>query len=159
MAAAEQTYLGKVTRRIVPLFFVGILVGYIDRSNIAYASLRMNAALGLSPVAYGWAAGLFFLGYFCFEIPGTLALGRFGARAWMSFLVGCWGVLSMLLAFVHSVPLFFLLRFLLGVAEAGFFPGTIVCTAHWFPHRERARLGAYFMSAVPFAMVVSGPLS
>jgi ACS family tartrate transporter-like MFS transporter len=155
----ERSYLRKVLRRIIPLLFFGVMIGYIGRANIAFASLRMNADLGLSPTRYGWAAGIFFLGYFCFEIPGTMALGRLGARFWMSFLVACWGVLSLLMGLVESVPLFFLLRFLLGVAEAGFFPGTILYMAHWVPRAHRGRLGGYFMTAVPFAMVVGGPLS
>lgn len=159
MTETEQSYLRKVVRRVIPLLFLGIMIGYIDRANISYAAIRMNADLGLSPTAYGWAAGLFFLGYFCFEIPGTMALGRLGARFWMSFLVFCWGILSLLLGFVESVPLFFLLRFLLGMAEAGFFPGTILYMNYWVPHRHRGRLGGYFMTAVPFAMVVGGPLS
>jgi ACS family tartrate transporter-like MFS transporter len=157
--SVEQAYLGKVLRRLIPLLFFGILLGYIDRANIAYASLQMNADLGLTPTVYGWAAGLFFLGYFVFEIPGTMALGKLGAPVWMSFLVACWGVLAIAMAFVDSAPVFFVLRFLLGAAEAGFFPGTILYMNYWVPRAHRSRLGACFMIAVPLAMVVAGPVS
>jgi MFS family permease len=155
----ERSYLRKVMGRLIPLLFFGILLGYIDRANIAYAALQMNRELDLTPTAYGWAAGLFFLGYFIFEIPGTVALGRLGARIWMSFLVACWGVLAISMAFVHSAPVFFVLRFLLGVAEAGFFPGTILYMNYWVPRAHRSRVGSRFMIAVPLAMVVAGPVS
>jgi MFS family permease len=155
----ERSYLRKVLVRLIPLLFLGILLGYVDRANIAYAALQMNRDLGLSPVQYGWAAGLFFLGYFFCEIPGTMALGRLGARTWMSFLVACWAVLAIAMAFVQSAPVFFVLRFLLGAAEAGFFPGTILYMNYWVPRAHRSRLGACFMIAVPLAMVVAGPVS
>lgn len=159
MGDVERSYLRKVVGRLIPLLFFGILLGYVDRANIAYAALQMNQELDLTPTAYGWAAGLFFLGYFFFEIPGTMALGRLGARAWMSFLVACWGGLAVAMAFVHSAPVFFVLRFLLGAAEAGFFPGTILYMNYWIPREHRSRVGARFMIAVPLAMVVAGPVS
>lgn len=159
LSDVERSYLRKVLGRLIPLLFFGILLGYIDRANIAYAALQMNSELGLTPTAYGWAAGLFFLGYFVFEVPGTMALSRLGARAWMSFLVACWGVLAIAMAFVHSAQVFFVLRFLLGAAEAGFFPGTILYMNYWVPREHRSRLGARFMIAVPLAMVVAGPVS
>jgi MFS transporter, ACS family, tartrate transporter len=159
LGEVERGYLRKVVLRLIPLLFMGILLGYIDRANIAYAALQMNRDLNLTPTAYGWAAGLFFLGYFVFEIPGTMALGKLGARVWMSFLVACWAVLAIVMALVDSAPIFFLLRFLLGVAEAGFFPGTILYMNYWVPRAHRARIGSRFMIAVPLAMVVAGPVS
>lgn len=146
-------------KRLIPLLFLGVLLGYIDRANVAYAALQMNRDLNLSPTTYGWAVGLFFVGYFIFDIPGALALGKLGARVWMSFLIACWGLLAIGMALVDSAQTLFLLRFLLGVAEAGFFPGAILYTSYWVPRAQRARIGSLFMIAAPLAMVVAGPVS
>lgn len=157
-ALARRT-IAKVTRRLVP--FMGLLyfVNYLDRTNIGFAKLTMSKDLGLSSTAYGVAAGLFFIGYLLLEVPSNLALHRFGARRWMARIMITWGVVASAMAFVPNAGSLYALRFLLGVAEAGFFPGMILYLTYWFPRRERAKITGLFMVAIPVSSAVGSPVS
>ncbi len=145
--------------RLLP--FLGLLyaISYLDRANIGYAALTMNADLGLSAAAYGLGAGLFFIGYFIFEVPSNIILHRVGARIWISRIMVSWGLVAAGMAFIQGEVSFYVLRFLLGVAEAGFFPGIILYLTYWFPRAQRARMIALFILAVPVSSVITGPLS
>ena len=132
------------------------VVSFLDRVNIGFAALTMNRDLGFSPQAYGFAAGIFFLGYFLFEVPSNLALQKVGARLWMCRICVTWGLLSMLTAFVHEPVSFCILRFLLGAAEAGLYPGMVLYMTYWFPASTRARFIALFLAGVPLANVIGG---
>ncbi len=127
--------------------------------NVGFAALHMNEDLGFSPSVYGFGAGIFFLGYIAFEVPSNLALHRFGARIWIARIMISWGLVACAMAFVWSETSFYVMRFLLGVAEAGFFPGIILYLTYWFPAAERARIVALFMASVPLATVFGGPIS
>jgi MFS family permease len=143
-----RTTTRRVMRRLVPLLGLIYMVAYIDRQNVAYAKLQMVNALGLSEAAYGLGAGLFFLGYFLFEVPSNLLLERVGARAWFARIMASWGAVTVLLAFAKSATAFYILRFLLGIAEAGFFPGVLYVLTLWFPQEHRARaVGAFMLSS------------
>jgi ACS family tartrate transporter-like MFS transporter len=159
MAAIEQSTLKKVTRRIIP--FVGLLyfAAFIDRTNVGFAALQMNRDLGFSAYVYGLGAGIFFAGYCLFEVPSNLILHRFGARRWIARIMITWGILAGAMAFVATPMEFYLVRFLLGVAEAGFFPGIIYYLTHWVPASHRAKLVAAFMTAIPISTAVGGPIS
>jgi len=143
----------------MPFLVLSYAVNFLDRVNIGFAALAMNADLGFTPAIYGTGAGIFFAGYILFEIPSNLALQRFGARLWIARIMISWGLVSIALAFVSGQRSFYTLRFLLGVAEAGFFPGIVLYLTYWFPARERARIVALFMAAVPLATMVGGPIS
>jgi MFS family permease len=158
-ALLEATVVAKVTRRLVPLLIVCFLAAFVDRVNVSFAALTMNADLGLSASAYAFGAGVFFLTYFVFEIPSNLLLERFGARLWIARIMFSWGVLSAANAFVSGRASFYAVRALLGAAEAGFFPGIIFYLTLWFPEFYRARIVGYFMTAVPLATVVGAPIS
>jgi ACS family tartrate transporter-like MFS transporter len=134
-------------------------VNFLDRVNVGFAALAMNEDLGLTPSMFGAGAGIFFVGYILFEIPSNLALQRFGARIWIARIMISWGLIAAAMALVHSETSFYVMRFLLGVAEAGFFPGIILYLTYWFPARERARIVSLFMAAVPLATVIGGPVS
>ena len=151
--------LARVRRRLIPFLFVLYLVSYLDRVNVGFAALQMNAALHFSPAVYGCGAGIFFVSYVLFEIPSNLLLDRFGVRVWIARIMITWGVVSAATMFVRDPASFFALRFLLGAAEAGFFPGIILYLTRWFPARERARAVAWFMTATALAGVVGGPVS
>jgi len=151
--------LPRVTRRLVSFVFICYVVAYIDRVNVGFVSTILQRELGLSNQAYGFGAGLFFLGYFLFEIPSNLILERVGARRWIARIMIVWGFVSMGTIFVTGERSFYALRFLLGLAEAGFFPGIVLYLTYWIPARERARNGALFMMAAPVAMLVGAPLS
>jgi MFS family permease len=146
-------------RRLIPFLFLLYIVAYVDRINVGFAALQMNRALGFSDTTYGFGSGIFFLGYAIFEIPSNVILARIGARVWIARIMLTWGLVSAAMMFVHSAGMFYTLRFLLGVAEAGFFPGIIFYLTRWFPARERARTVAAFMTATLAAGVVGGPLS
>jgi len=135
------------------------VVAYIDRINIGFAALKMNADIGISPYIFGLGAGVFFLSYFIFEIPSNLALARVGARKWISRIMISWGVISACMAFVQGPTSFVLIRFLLGSAEAGFFPGVILYLTFWFPQEYRGRVIAAFIVAVPVSLALGGPIS
>ena len=154
-----MTALARVRRRLIPFLFLLYLVSYLDRVNVGFAALQMNAALNFSATVYGFGAGIFFLSYVLFEIPSNLLLDRFGVRVWIARIMITWGVVSAATMFVRSAGSFFVLRFLLGAAEAGFFPGIILYLTRWFPARERARAVAWFMTATALAGVVGGPAS
>ncbi|MGB5037898.1 MAG: MFS transporter, partial [Blastocatellia bacterium] len=151
--------LAKVTRRLIPFIFVLYVANYIDRVNVSFAALGMSADLGLSSTAYGFGAGIFFAGYILFQIPANLILVRFGARRWIGTIVVAWGLVAGAMAFVRTPEEFYVLRFLLGFAEAGFFPGMIMYLTLWFPASERARSVSRFMTAIPIAGIIGGPLA
>jgi D-galactonate transporter len=157
-AIEERTYR-KVSARLVPILFVCYVVAYLDRVNVGFARLQMVSDLKFSETVYGVGAGIFFLGYFIFEVPSNMILHRVGARRWMARIMITWGILSSLTMFVRSAELFYVMRFLLGLAEAGFFPGIILYLTYWFPAERRGRMTALFMTAVPVTGVVGGPLS
>ena len=149
----------KARRRLVPFLFVLYIVAYLDRINIGFAALQMNAALGLSASAYALGASIFFVGYTLFEVPSNIILARVGARIWIARIMISWGIVSTAMMFVRTAGAFYALRFLLGAAEAGFFPGIIYYLTQWFPSAVRARTVASFMTAVLIAGVVGGPIS
>lgn len=160
----DEASLGRATRRAVRRLapFLGLLyfVNYLDRTNIAFAGPNgMNDDLGLSGRMFGLAAGIFFLGYLVLEVPSNLALHRFGARRWIARILVSWGVVASVIAFVPNAGTLVALRFLLGVAEAGFFPGIILYLTFWFPQRQRARMTALFLVAVPLSSAIGAPLS
>jgi ACS family tartrate transporter-like MFS transporter len=151
--------LSNARRRLIPFLFVLYLVAYLDRINVGFASLQMNHELGLTESVFGLGAGLFFLGYSLFEVPSNLILERVGARLWIARIMISWGVVAMAMIAVRGAASFFALRFILGLAEAGFFPGVILYLTFWFPAREQARAVALFMTATALAGVVAGPIS
>ena len=159
MDALEQATLAKVTRRLVPFLILCYFVAYLDRVNVGFAALTMNRDLGLSATAYGLGAGIFFLAYFVFEVPSNLLLERFGARKWIARIMFTWGLLSGAMAFIGGETGFYVVRVLLGAAEAGFFPGIIFFLTLWYPQRYRARIVGYFMAAIPLSTVIGAPLS
>jgi len=149
----------KISLRIIPVLFICYILAYLDRVNIGFAKLGMKQEDWFSDAVFATGSGIFFVGYFLFEVPGNILMHRVGARIWMTRIMISWGVMSALCATASSAHLFYLLRFLLGVAEAGFFPGVILYLTYWFPRRYRARMVALFMSAVALAGVVGSPLS
>jgi MFS transporter, ACS family, tartrate transporter len=155
----ERRIFGRVLRRIVPFMFLCYVVAYLDRVNVGFAAADMQKDLGMSDAVYGLGAGLFFLGYFLFEIPSNLILERVGARLWMARIMVVWGLVSMAMMLVEGEWSFYALRVLLGLAEAGFFPGMVLYLTYWVPARQRAKAGALCMMAAPVAMVLGAPLS
>jgi ACS family tartrate transporter-like MFS transporter len=151
--------LRKVTWRLIPFLFVLYVIAWLDRVNVGFAGLQMNADLGFSSTVFGLGSGIFFLGYCLFEIPSNIILERVGARLWIARIMVTWGLISAGLMLVRTPPLFYVLRFLLGVAEAGFFPGVIYYLSLWYPAAQRARAIAAFMTAVPVTGLIGGPLS
>jgi ACS family tartrate transporter-like MFS transporter len=155
----ERTALAKVTRRLIPFLLLLYIVAWLDRVNVGFAALQMNEDLKFSPAVYGLGAGLFFIGYALFEVPSNLVLARVGARRWIARIMVTWGLLSAGMMFVDSATSFYVLRFLLGVAEAGFFPGIIYYLSSWYPATQRARAVSWFMVAIPLTIVIGGPLA
>ena len=155
----ETRTIARVTTRLVPFLIVCYFVAYLDRVNVGFAALTMNADLNISATAYGFGAGIFFLSYFIFEVPSNLFLERFGARKWIARIMLSWGVLSGATAFVQGETSFYVVRFLLGIAEAGFFPGIIFYLTLWFPAAYRARIIGSFMAAIPLSSVLGAPVS
>jgi ACS family tartrate transporter-like MFS transporter len=155
----EARVVRKISRRILPFVMLLYFVSFLDRVNIGFAALTMNKAIGLSPVAYGLGGGLFFIGYFLFEVPSNLILYRVGVRVWIARVMVTWGIVSACSAFVTGPHSFYALRFLLGVAEAGFFPGIILYLGLWFPARYRAMAAASFMAAAPISTAIGSPIS
>jgi D-galactonate transporter len=149
----------RVSWRLMPFLFLCYVAAYLDRVNVGFAKLQMLADLRFSDTVYGIGAGIFFIGYFLFEVPSNLLMTRAGARIWIARIMISWGVISSALMFADSVATFYVLRFLLGAAEAGFFPGIILYLTYWYPAHRRARMVALFMSGVAVAGVVGGPLS
>ncbi len=145
--------------RLMPFLFLLYIVAYLDRINVSFAVLQMRGELGLSDRVYGRAAGMFFAGYFFFQLPSNLVLEKFGVRRWISGLMVTWGVISCLMIFIRGPLSFYSMRFLLGAAEAGFFPGVILYMKRWFPANARALAVAWFMTANPLAGIVGSPIS
>jgi MFS family permease len=172
-AFASRTY-AKIAWRILPLLMVGYVLALLDRLNVSFAKLQMASELGFSDAAYGFGAGVFFLGYFIFEVPSNLLMQKLGARVWLARIMVTWGIISACFAFTHVVAwggisaafgctdaefTFYILRFLLGVAEAGFFPGAILYLTYWFPAYRRQQMFAIFVSSGAVSSILGGPLS
>jgi D-galactonate transporter len=159
LSAIETATMKKVAWRILPLAIVAYCVAYIDRSNVAFAALTMNKDLGLSAYLYGWGAGIFFFGYFIFEVPSNVILEKTGARIWIARIMLTWGIISAASALAVGPKSFLAIRFLLGAAEAGFFPGMILYLTYWFPAHRRAAMVALLMAGNPVSGIIGGPLS
>ena len=157
-AQANAAYR-KVAWRLLPLLGLCYILAYLDRINIGFAKLQMSADLGFSEAVYGLGAGIFFIGYFLFEVPSNVILHQVGARRWIARIMMTWGLVSLAMMWVTTAEMFYLLRFLLGIAEAGFFPGIILYLTYWFPAERRGRINALFMIAIALAGVIGGPLS
>ncbi|MEG1709129.1 MAG: MFS transporter [Acinetobacter sp.] len=155
----EKRTLRRITWRIVPFIMILYLIAYIDRVNIGFAALTMKEDLGFTASMLGFGAGIFFLGYFLFEVPSNVILHKVGARIWIARVMLTWGLIAGGMAFVESSTSFYVMRFLLGVAEAGFFPGIILYLTYWFPARHRAGVIAMFMAAAPIAVAIGSPIS
>ncbi|AOY91420.1 MFS transporter [Cupriavidus sp. USMAA2-4] len=158
-AAFEDATYRKVSWRLVPFLLLCYVVAYLDRVNVGFAKLQMLNDLKFSETIYGLGAGIFFIGYFLFEVPSNVILHRVGARIWIARIMITWGAISAAMMFVTTPTMFYVLRFLLGVAEAGFFPGIILYLTYWFPAGRRGRTTTYFMTAVALSGVIGGPLS
>lgn len=159
VSAIEKETMRKVAWRILPFLIVCYVIAIIDRGNIGMASLQMNADLGLTAKAFGFASSLFFFAYFLFEVPSNLAMQKFGAKKWIARIMVSWGIVTVCTAFVSSPTSLYIMRFLLGAAEAGFFPGVILYLTYWLPASYRARMVAIFMVAIPTANFIGSPLS
>jgi MFS transporter, ACS family, tartrate transporter len=157
--ALERSTVRRITIRLIPFLTVLYLFNFLDRTNVAFAALRMRGDVGISPSAYGLGAGIFFIGYCLCEIPSNIALCRFGARRWIARILVSWGFVACLMALVQNSAQFIGLRFLLGIAEAGFYPGVIYFLSLWFPASHRARVTALFYLGAPVAQVIGAPLS
>jgi ACS family tartrate transporter-like MFS transporter len=155
----ETQTIRKLRTRIIPFVFVLFVINFLDRANIAFAALTMNKELAISSQQYGFVAGIFFVGYFIFEVPSNLMLHRFGARVWIARILISWGIVAMLTGFVKAPIHLYVVRFLLGVAEAGFFPGIVLYLTYWFRQRQLAHAIALFCAANPLANVLGSPLS
>ncbi len=149
----------KITRRIMPFLICLFIVAFIDRVNVGYAKLEMGNSLGFDSEIFGFGAGIFFFGYFIFEIPGSYLVEKWSARKWLARIIISWGIVCILTGFIQNTNQFYLARFLLGVGEAGFFPGVIVYLSHWFRYQDRAKAVAMFMTAVPVANILGAPIS
>ncbi|PYU36601.1 MAG: MFS transporter [Acidobacteria bacterium] len=148
-----------IARRLLPFLFVLYVIAFLDRVNVGYAGLEMSRDLNFSDRVFGLGAGIFSIGYFLFEIPGALIVERWSARKWIARILVTWGLVTILMAGVHTPRQFYLARFLLGVAEAGFFPGIVVYLTHWFRNEDRAKAGAIFMAAIPMSSIIGAPLA
>jgi ACS family tartrate transporter-like MFS transporter len=155
----EAQLIRKVTVRIIPFIMLLYFVNFLDRVNAGFGALSMNKAIGLTPAMFGFGGSLFAVGYFIFEVPSNLILAKVGARVWITRVMVTWGLVSVAFAFVSGPTSFYVLRFLLGVAEAGFFPGVILYLGFWFPARQRAAATALFMAAAPISGVIGSPIS
>jgi ACS family tartrate transporter-like MFS transporter len=155
----EQLIFSKCARRLIPFIMLLYVVNYIDRVNVGFAALTMNRDLGLSPTVFGLGAGIFFVGYLIFQVPANLILERMGARRWVFLMLAIWGLISAANALMQGPLSYYTLRFVLGVAEAGFFPGMLLYMTYWFPQSYRGRFIAIFMAAIPLANIIGGPLS
>src|SRR5215472_5260358 len=155
----EMSTIRTISWRLIPFLVLAYFFSYLDRVNLGFAALTMNAELKFTPLIFAWGAGIFFIGYFIFEVPSNLALERFGASRWIARIMVTWGIISALMATVSGEVSFYVLRFLLGVAEAGFFPGIILYLTYWYPAEYRARFMAAFAIAVPVSTVIGAPIS
>ena len=145
--------------RIMPYLFLLYIIAFLDRVNVSYAALAMKDDLGFSDEVLGLGAGIFFIGYFVLEIPGTILVEKWSARGWIARIMISWGIVAVLMGFIQTKPQFYTARLLLGAAEAGFFPGIIVYFSHWFRYEDRAKAVALFMAAVPISNIIGSPLS
>src|SRR2546430_1917302 len=155
----EISTIRAMSWRLIPFLVLAYFFSYLDRVNLGFAALTMNAELKFSPLVFAWGAGIFFIGYFIFEVPSNRALKNFGASRWIARIMVTWGIISALMALTSGVTSFYVLRFLLGVAEAGFFPGIILYLTYWYPAEYRARFLAAFAIAVPVSTVIGAPVS
>lgn len=155
----EKDVIRTVTFKQIPALVILYLVAYIDRAAVGFAHLHMGADVGIGDAAYGLGAGLFFIGYFLFEVPSNLLLDKFGARKWFTRILLTWGLITMAMALIQGPKSFYLLRFLLGVAEAGFFPGVLYLITQWYPVRHRGKIMGMFVLSQPIAMMIAGPLA
>ncbi|QGZ60897.1 MFS transporter [Paraburkholderia acidisoli] len=158
-SAFEEATYRKVAWRLIPLLMLCYVVAYLDRVNVGFAKLQMSTALNLSDAVYGFGAGIFFVGYFLFEVPSNVILHRVGARVWIARIMVTWGLVSMLTMFVTTPTMFYVMRFLLGLCEAGFFPGIILYLTYWYPAQRRGRMTTWFMTAIALSGVIGGPVS
>ncbi|QGP91376.1 Putative tartrate transporter [Neomoorella glycerini] len=155
----EKRVPNKVLWHILPLTILGMAVAYVDRTNISFAALQMNKDLGLSAAAYGLGAGLFFIGYFIFEVPSNMIMVKVGARVWLARIMITWGIVTIATGFVHNAATFYVLRFLLGAAEAGFFPGCLLYATYWTTQRERAFMSGSFLAGGQVGSLIGAPLA
>jgi len=155
----ESLLYRRVTLRLVPILFAAYVAAYLDRVNVGFAKLAMLQDLGFSEMVYGLGAGIFFIGYFIFEVPSNIILHKIGARVWIARVMVSWALISAAMVFVHSPLVFYSLRFLLGAAEAGLFPGVLLYLTYWYPTKRRGAIIAMFMTGIPIAGVIGGPLS
>ena len=155
----EDDIFRKITLRLVPFLFLCYLAAYLDRVNVGFAKLQMQKELAFSETVYGFGAGIFFLGYVLFEVPSNVILHKVGARLWLARVMLTWAFISAATAFVTTAFAFYVMRFLLGVAEAGFIPGVLLYLTYWFPAARRGRITALFLTAIPMASIFGGPLS
>ncbi|SAL72119.1 major facilitator transporter [Caballeronia choica] len=158
-SAFEEATYRKVAWRLSPLLLICYVVAYLDRVNVGFAKLQMSTDLGLSDAVYGFGAGIFFFGYFIFEIPSNVILHKVGARVWIARIMITWGIISALTMFITTPTMFYVMRFLLGVAEAGFFPGIILYLTYWYPAHRRGRMTTLFMTAIALSGLIGGPVS
>ena len=149
----------RVNRRLMPFLILLYIVANLDRANVGFAALRMSRELGFSDAVFGFGGGVFFLGYFLLEIPGTVLVEVWSARKWIARIMITWGFLASATGWIHSAQQFYWIRFFLGVAEAGFFPGLVVYLSHWYRPEDRGRAIAMFMAAIPGAQIVGAPLA
>ena len=157
--AFEDATYRKVGWRLIPLLLICYVIAYLDRVNVGFAKLQMLNDLGFSDMVYAVGAGIFFIGYFFFEVPSNIILHKVGARMWIGRIMITWGILSAAMMFVTTPTSFYVMRFLLGVAEAGFFPGIILYLTYWYPSHRRAQITSLFMTGIPLSGVIGGPLS
>ncbi|GAC1663943.1 MAG: MFS transporter [Candidatus Acidiferrum sp.] len=155
----ETRTIQKVRIRIIPFIFVLYIVAFLDRINVGFAALAMNRELAITSQQYGLIFGIFFFGYFIFEIPSNLLLHKIGARVWIARILISWGIVAMLSGFVHTIHQLYVVRFLLGLAEAGYFPGIVLYLTYWFPQREQARAIALLLTGLPVASILGAPVS
>ncbi|SAK80724.1 membrane protein [Caballeronia calidae] len=158
-SAIERRTIRKVVWRLIPFLMICYLLAFIDRGNVGMASLQMNHDLGMSARVFGFGSSLFFVSYFLCEVPSNLAMQKYGARIWIARIMITWGIVSAATALVHNATTFYILRFLLGAAEAGFFPGVLLYLSYWIPASYRARIVATFMVAIPAASFIGSPIS
>lgn len=157
--AIESSTVKKTMVRILPFVFICYVIAFLDRVNLGYAALEMNADLSLSAEAFGLLSGIFFIGYFLFEVPSNMMMHKVGARIWIARIMITWGIITIATAFVQSSTHLYVARFLLGVSEAGFFPGMILYFTYWFRNKERGRASAILLMALPIGTIFGAPLS
>lgn len=159
VSALEEQTIKRISKRIIPFLVILFVMAFLDRTNIGFAALHMNDAIGITQTIFGLGAGIFFLGYFIAEVPSNILLHRFGARIWIARIMITWGIIAAMMGFIQNGTQFIVLRFLLGIAEAGFFPGVIFYLTLWFPACYRARVFASFYLGLPIAQIIGAPIS